>query len=78
MRQVTFNSVERCGAQRQKEAARPTRAASSTQQEPKHSLADDVLKRCGVKRRKNKTTRGAVRPGRSEPVLRRWEPAAAL
>jgi hypothetical protein len=35
------------------------------------------LQRLGAKRQKQ-PTRLAVRPGRSEPILRWWEPAAAL
>ena len=43
------------------------------------SKAVVALERGGAKRQKErKPTHLAVRPGRSEPVLRRWEPAAAL
>jgi len=57
----------------------PDHAASGLHQEQEDLEMGDALQRFGAKRQKGrKPTHLAVRPGRSEPILRWWEPAAAL
>jgi hypothetical protein len=60
-------------------ALRPTCAPKREHQEQKDLKLMWICS--GLERsdkKKEQPTHLAVRPGRSEPVLRRWEPAAAL